>query len=304
VGIEGFQKFYEEIYQDRWPVLMKSLSSSEIQMARWNVWAGASEVFEQQKNHHGLGSALWNENLGGFILKSEKVIPQSTSADLLDFYVMDPASVLAAQALEVEDGHRVLDVCAAPGGKSLILIESLCEAGEIFCNDISSDRRERLKKVIQNYVPREVRDRVWVKGQEGAQFGLREPESFDRILVDAPCSGERHLLSDPQALSDWTPRRPEGLAQRQFSLLSGAFLALKPESKMVYSTCSLNPEENDGVVGRLLKRRKDYIEVDEIRCEILPGGEKTEWGWIYLPDRCGFGPLYVSRLFKRNSFKS
>src|SRR5690606_34191383 len=121
--------------------------------------------------------------------------------------IMDPASVMVARALEAQSGDRVLDMCAAPGGKSLILIEALKEDGQIFCNDLSPERRERLKKVIQQYVPRDVRNRVWVTGKDGVQFGLKEPESFDRVLLDAPCSGERHILENATAQAEWSPRR-------------------------------------------------------------------------------------------------
>lgn len=302
MSLEDFQNFYKNIYHDRWENLNKSLLTPEIQMARWNSWAGDLETFREQSQKYNLDFQQ-KHFLGGILLSSEKVVPQKTKQDVLDFYMMDPASVYAARSLEVKDGHRVLDMCAAPGGKSLILIESLKTSGEIICNDLSADRRERLKKVIQQYVPRDIRDRVWVKGQDGVQYGLREPESFDAILLDAPCSGERHVLEDPRALADWTPRRPRGLEQRQYSLLSAAFLALKPQGYLLYSTCSINPDENDGVVDRLLEKRGMHIELADLDDSILEGAEKTKSGLLYLPDRCGFGPLYVSRLFKRNSFK-
>ncbi|MEK6773647.1 MAG: RsmB/NOP family class I SAM-dependent RNA methyltransferase [Bdellovibrionota bacterium] len=299
---DQFQEFYLELFKERWPILNQALLKGETQMARRNGWL--TEQQSQQQDFHQLSSEKWNSLLEGFFLDEKKIVPHRVESDLLDFYVMDPASIFAAKALQVEDGHRVLDMCAAPGGKSLILIEMLKTSGEIICNDVSTDRRERLKKVIQNYVPRQIRSRVWIKGQDGVQYGLREPESFNRILLDVPCSGERHVLSDPKAIKDWSPKRPKGLEQRQYALLSAAFLALKPESLMVYSTCSLNPKENDGVVGRLLEKRGDFVEVDEINSDSLSGAEKTKFGLIYLPDRCGFGPLYVSRLFKRNSFRS
>lgn len=300
---EAFQEFYQVLYQDRWPELNQSLLQNEVQMARWNQWAGDHPCFLEQAQRHQLDPKAFHV-LKGIFLAEQKVVPVKTEKDVLDFYVMDPASAFAARALDVQDGDRVLDMCAAPGGKSLILIEALQTSGEIICNDLSADRRERLKKVIQHYVPRSVRDRVWIKGQDAVQFGLREPESFDRILLDAPCSGERHVLADPRALSEWSPKRPRGLEQRQYALLSAAFLALKPEGHLVYSTCSLNPEENDGVVQRLLEKRKEFIEALPLDTSLLAGGEQTRYGVIFLPDRCGYGPLYVSRLFKRNSFKS
>lgn len=300
---EQFYEFYQNIYKTRWVELHQSLLNSENQLARWNQWSCEKNEIQKIAEKHQIENQQWNEFLGGYLLQKQKIVPTRTGVDLLDFYVMDPASVLAARALDVQDGDRVLDMCAAPGGKSLILIESLKQSGEIICNDLSADRRERLKKVIQNYVPRSVRDRVWIKGADAVQFGLKEPESFDRILLDAPCSGERHVLADQKAMKEWSVKRAQGLQQRQYSLLSAAALALKPEAHMVYSTCSLNPKENDGVVERLLEKRKGKIEVIDIDDKLLQGAEKTNFGIIYLPDRCGFGPLYVSRLFKRYSLR-
>jgi 16S rRNA C967 or C1407 C5-methylase (RsmB/RsmF family) len=226
-------------------------------------------------------------------------MPERTADELLDVYIMDPASVMVARALEVQSGDRVLDMCAAPGGKSLVLIEALAEDGEIFCNDLSPERRERLKKVIQQYVPRTIRDRVWVTGKDGVQFGLREANSFDRVLLDAPCSGERHILENAAAQKEWSPRRTENLATRQYSMLSAALLALKPGGRVVYSTCSISPAENDDVIRKLLKKKKTEVKLLEAPLGI--GGERTELGVSYLPDHCGFGPLYLAVVEKNHS---
>lgn len=231
-----------------------------------------------------------------WIPEGASIQPERNADDLLNIYIMDPASVFVAKALEVQAGDRVLDMCAAPGGKSLVLIESLQEAGEIFCNDLSPERRERLKKVIQHYVPRNIRDRVWVTGKDGVQFGLKEPDSFDRILLDAPCSGERHILENTQAQNEWSPRRTEHLATRQYSLLSAALLAVKSGGRIVYSTCSISPTENDDVIRKLLKKKKDAVKLLEAPLGV--GGEHTEFGVAFMPDHCGFGPLYFAVLEK------
>jgi 16S rRNA C967 or C1407 C5-methylase (RsmB/RsmF family) len=207
---------------------------------------------------------------------------------------MDPASVIVARALEVKNGDRVLDMCAAPGGKTLILAEALKNQGEIFANDLSPERRDRLKKVIQQYKPPNNRDRVWVTGKDVLQFGLREPSSFDKVLLDAPCSGERHVLENKKAQEEWSPRRGENLATRQYALLCAALLAVKPGGRIVYSTCSINPAENDGVIDKLLRKKKDAAKVIPVETHEL--GEKTSHGCIFLPDQCGFGPLYYTVL--------
>ncbi|MFS4460912.1 RsmB/NOP family class I SAM-dependent RNA methyltransferase [Bdellovibrio sp. HCB2-146] len=289
----GFYKYFSDVFKDRWPALFAALQKREQQVARRNNLSPVDDAKTKK------WSALPEKSeLPGcyWLAEGEPCQPERNADELLDVYIMDPASVMVARALDVQSGDRVLDMCAAPGGKSLILIEGLGEEGEIFCNDLSPERRERLKKVIQQYVPRTIRDRVWVTGKDGVQFGLKEPNSFDRILLDAPCSGERHILENQAAQDDWSPRRTEHLATRQYSLLAAALLAVKPGGRIVYSTCSISPEENDEVIKKLLKKKKTQVKL--IDAETGVGGERTEYGVAFLPDTCGFGPLYYSIIEK------
>ncbi|NDG84395.1 MAG: RsmB/NOP family class I SAM-dependent RNA methyltransferase [Proteobacteria bacterium] len=213
-------------------------------------------------------------------------------------YVMDPASIRAAKALGVQPGDRVLDMCAAPGGKSLILAESLAGKGVLIANELSSTRRRRLKEVIDTHVPEEQRDLITITGFDGNLFGLKRAGEFDRVLLDAPCSSEAHLLAEDPDMKDWRESRTRQLAMRQYSLLCSALLALKPGGALVYSTCSISPLENDGVIGRLLERKADQVMLDPDAAD-LPDLEKTESGFQIFPDRSGgAGPIYLSRLVK------
>lgn len=268
---EKFVNFFSEIYQERWPALLASLLSAEPQVARFNL-------FSREKP---------------FTLDS-KEIPRGEDG-LLTHYIMDPASIAVAQALNVQPGDRVLDMCAAPGGKTLILAEALREEGELLANEISEARRERLKKVIQQYIPREIRERVWVTGKEGGKFALIEKAGFDRILVDAPCSGERHLLQNQKELMAWTSSRSEKLAQRQYALLTAALLACRSGGEIVYSTCSISPLENDGVIKKLLHKKEDQFEL--LECPLpIAGSERTEFGIQIFPDRASAGPIFFAKL--------
>ena len=286
-----FISHFEKIYQDRWPALHQALLIKEKQMLRKNKWLS--------------GDAEHDPFVFEFQNPDQPYQPiRNGDENLLDVYIMDPGSYWAALALDVQDGHRVLDMCAAPGGKTLILAEALKTNGELISNELSASRRERLIKVIQQYVPRSVRDRVWVKGQDASLFGLKMPGYFDRILLDAPCSGERHILENPEELKKFTPRRTEHLASRQYALLASAWLALNPEGKILYSTCSISPEENDKVILKLIKKKKDVQLltpwfVGDVRMSEW-GIEKTECGYQFLPDRSGFGPLYFSLLSKNS----
>ena len=284
-----FDLYYQSQWQDRWPQLRQALTTPEIQVARKNLFADVAPTdlssFEDFNfpDCFTVTEALRIENPRG-------------SEGLLGYYIMDPASVWIARALDVQPGDNVLDLCAAPGGKTLILIEALKEEGEILANEPSPGRRDRLMKVIQQYVPRDVRNRVRVTGKDGGLFSKSHPDTFDRILIDAPCSGERHLLANQKEFENWSSSRTEKLAQSQYALLSGALEALKPGGTMVYSTCSLSKQENDEVLNRLLKKKGDRLEV--VPLAIPKKAEATEHGIYFLPDHAGFGPLFAARLIK------
>lgn len=215
-------------------------------------------------------------------------------------YFLDPASAEAAAALGVEPGDRVLDLCAAPGGKSLILAQSLQGQGELVVNDRSPSRRERLKKVIADHLPPETAARVSVCGYDAARWGLYEASAYSKILADVPCSSERHLLHSPAHLAQWSENRIRSLALRQFAILASALQALQPNGRLVYSTCALNPTENDGVIQKLFHRRPGQFQVvtSSFRGK---SGEATAFGVHILPDRCnGRGPIYYCILQKLN----
>jgi 16S rRNA C967 or C1407 C5-methylase (RsmB/RsmF family) len=210
-------------------------------------------------------------------------------------YRLDEASLLPAEHLGAEARHRIADFCASPGGKSLVLIFALKGEGSFCCNDLSPGRVQRLKAVFHDCLPPQVLSKIDITRSDAGRWGLSRKEEFDRILVDAPCSGERHLLQSPNELGRWSLKGAKGLAVRQHALLCSALDCLKPGGRLVYSTCSVNPMENDGVIERLKESREDLFRVGRVEASI---GEATENGWIVLPDTAGCGPIYFSVLEK------
>lgn len=285
-----FENYFSKVYGSRWPQIRQNLAQPEKQILRLNKFAQSQYTQAQLKNHfevcHFLENCYWKPE--GFKLEKNE-------QGLYPFYIMDPASVLVAQALQVKKGGLVLDLCAAPGGKSLILTE--VEPEQLIANEISEGRRERLMRVFHEYVPKEQRLCVTVKGLDGNQYGLRMPNTFDYVLADVPCSGERHLIENTSEFKLWTEKRTKNLAVRQYSLLSSAWFSCKTGGRMVYSTCSISPVENDDVVAKLVKKRKPQVTRLE-HLESIEFIEKTEFGYQILPDKCGFGPMYFSVLEK------
>lgn len=222
-------------------------------------------------------------------------------------YFLDSASVRAAVTLPLKNARTVLDMCAAPGGKTIVLASCMEENAGLLANERSPERKIRLFHSVQNCLPENVKKRVNVICKDGATLCLAESNRFDRILLDAPCSSERHVLCDLNYLKDWSPSRIKTLAIAQWSLLSSAWRMLNVDGYMVYSTCALNPDENDNIIKKLLKKFDD-VEICEPKISsdvsgfcnaFLPEGEKTEFGSHVLPDFCnGAGPLYFSLLHK------
>ena len=247
--------------------------------------------------------------------------PLAYDAGGKDRYFLDSASVRAAASLPLSGAKSILDMCAAPGGKTVVIASCMDKDAKLLSNERSNDRKNRLVNTVKNCLPPQISERVTVIGKDGATLCLAPSNRFDRILLDAPCSSERHVLQDPNYLKDWSPSRIRTLAAAQWALLSSAWRMLNDGGCMVYSTCALNPDENDNVIQKLLKK---FDDVEVLTCEAgdggyapgkepalsdvsafcdarLPAGEQTRFGRHVLPDTSdGAGPLYYCVLSKKN----
>lgn len=230
-------------------------------------------------------------------------------------YFLDSASVLAALCLPLEGAENILDLCAAPGGKTLVIASRMDENAKLSSNERSPERKHRLSVVVQTCLPQQISERITVSCSDGATWCTRQTECFDRILLDAPCSSERHVIADPKYLNDWSLSRIKTVTTEQWALLSSAYRLLQKDGIMVYSTCALCPQENDEMIERLYKKfnkEGDAFEllnpspnVKEIQnfVEItLPDFEKTKYGYQILPDKQkGAGPIYFTIIKKLKS---
>ena len=296
LGGEGFESYYAALFQSRWPALRDSLRQDPLYVQI--DFSGANEACQP--------------------------------------YFIDAASVCAALCLPVHRndlaGETVLDLCAAPGGKSLVLAGGLAEGSLLYCNELSPDRKARLDSVIAASLPASLRRQLVTSCRDGASWCRRETATFSAILLDAPCSSERHVLGDSKYLSQWSASRIKSLAARQWALLSSAFRLLQEGGFLLYATCALAPDENDGVLSRLFKKFPDACRMErtvmadtfEARLGSFSGlltvgnistddatgllrttflqAEETEWGLQILPDRSGgAGPLFFSLVRKSTS---
>ncbi|MBR1404450.1 MAG: RsmB/NOP family class I SAM-dependent RNA methyltransferase [Treponema sp.] len=224
-------------------------------------------------------------------------------------YFLDSASVRAAVSLPLENASDILDLCAAPGGKTLVLACNMGENAQLLSNERSPERKNRLLNTVRDCLPQEIQSRVQVICKDGAVMCRANESSFDAILLDAPCSSERHVLADEKYLSEWSPSRIKTLSMAQWALLSSAWRMLRAGGYLLYSTCALSPDENDCVIEKLLKKFDDAklcepkiaLNYNEFTKSALPEYEKTQFGAHVLPDKAnGAGPLYFCLLQKNH----
>jgi len=193
-----------------------------------------------------------------------------------EFYIQGLSSMIPPLVLDPQENEVVLDIAAAPGSKTTQIACLMQNKGEIVANDIS---RTRLFKLRANLKQQKITN-VHITNLAGERMWRKYPEYFDKVLVDAPCSMEgRFTTTDPDSYKDWSLKKVKELSHRQQYLLRSALTATKVGGVVVYSTCTLSPEENEGVIDWLLEKEGDSIEVEKIEIphlKLSPGIKK--WG--------------------------
>jgi len=208
------------------------------------------------------------------------------------FYLQEPSASCAVTVLDVQAGDRVLDLCAAPGGKSTQIAALLDGTGLLWSNEIVKKRANILLSNIERM------------GIKNAVVSSMSPETlcpqlqgyFDKVIVDAPCSGEGMFRKDPQAISEWSTEHTKACMDRQLQILNSAKICLKQGGALVYSTCTFSPYENEGTISKFLENNHDFKLVD---CGVVFGR-----GGIDMPQTRRIYPMdggeghFVAKLIK------
>ena len=171
------------------------------------------------------------------------------------YYLQEPSAMTPAELLPVEQGDCVLDLCAAPGGKATQLAAKLNGTGVLLANDISVSRaRGLLKNIELNGV-----SNCYVTAEAPEKLAGQYPEGFDKILVDAPCSGEGMFRKEPSLIRSWIERGPAVYHEMQIEILDAAVKMLRPGGLLLYSTCTFSKTEDEENVAYLLHRYPELI---------------------------------------------
>ncbi len=221
-----------------------------------------------------LEKVYWTENV--FFVRNTDKSEISQIQEYKDglFYIQNLSSILPALVLNPKKNDKVLDMCAAPGSKTTHICALVNNKANVIANDSDPARINAMRNVLHQFGAD-----AKVSLNDGKIFGSRYTDFFDKILLDAPCSGEGLIyLNSNKPLRFWSIRKVNISSIIQRELIDSAFKALKPGGTLIYSTCTLEPEENEGVVTFLLEKYKN-AKIEEIEIAGLKGTNRgiTKW---------------------------
>lgn len=295
-----FEKRMKDILGDDFGAFEKALESSPVRALRVNTIKCSTEEFEKlfEFKHEKLpftdeGYIFECEHIGSHPLHHAGAI-----------YVQEPAAMSPVECVDIEPGMKILDVCASPGGKSTQAAAKLCGEGVIVSNEIDTSRVQIL---AQNIERMGICGAV-VTNTDSATLARTYKDFFDLVIVDAPCSGEGMMRKNPLAISEWSIENIERSAMRQKEILQNASNTVKRGGKLLYSTCTFAPEENEMQIANFLEEHSDFHlipvsdRVQNVTTEGLSeyGGEKMKFCRRFYP-HISLGEGQFMALLERDS---
>lgn len=247
---QEFLSRMQEMLGDEYSDFLKSYDNPRHFGLRVNTLKISVERFLEISPFH-LTPVPWTTN--GFYYEEEDRPARHPFYTAGLYYLQEPSAMAPAAVLPVEEDDCVLDLCAAPGGKATELGAKLNRTGMLVANDISNSRAKALLRNIELCgIPNS-----FVTNEVPGNLAKAMPEFFDKILVDAPCSGEGMFRKDMAVAKVWDESRPEYFAKLQREIVSSAVSMLKPGGLLLYSTCTFAPVENEGTISWLLENFPD-----------------------------------------------
>ncbi|MBQ4531505.1 MAG: RsmB/NOP family class I SAM-dependent RNA methyltransferase [Lachnospiraceae bacterium] len=206
----------------------------------------------------------------GFYYKEEERPGKSPYHEAGLYYIQEPSAMITAELAQIKPGEKVLDLCAAPGGKTTQIACKLQGEGILVSNEINSARAAILS---QNVERMGIKNGI-VTNENPKRLSEHFVSYFDKIIVDAPCSGEGMFKKEPIAVAEWSEENVENCAKRQAEILTCAAKMLKPGGRIVYSTCTFAKQENEDTIENFVKENEEFQIISMHR--IWPHKEKGE----------------------------
>jgi 16S rRNA C967 or C1407 C5-methylase (RsmB/RsmF family) len=221
--------------------------------------AGIEAIDELKKEGYNPKRVDWSEFVYTLPIEDRKKITKSKPYTQNKIYIQNLSSIIAANSLDIDEDDWVLDLAAAPGGKSLIFSE---KAKKVSAVEPDKKRFFRMKRNFKEHGAKNIQ----TYNKDGRFVYKATGEMFDKVFLDAPCSSEAHIDLD-EGITWWNLKRVKRFSKLQKELIISAFESLKPGGEMIYATCTFSPEENEEVIDFLLNRY-DNAEVVEVKLPI------------------------------------
>ncbi len=265
---EGFKEKMKKVLGDEYPCFIEAVEhGTAVRGLRVNLIKTVRKHFTDIARLD-LAPIPYTDN--GFILNSDEPMGQDPLHHCGAVYMQDPGAMASAAALDIGKSWWVLDLCAAPGGKSSQVAERLGEEGFLLSNEYVP---KRAKIMVGNF------ERLGIKGAmvtslDTAEIAKMYKAVFDLVIVDAPCSGEGMFRKSQEAIDDWSEENVRLCAKRQRDILENAAGLVKAGGYLIYSTCTYSPEENEDVICDFIRSHGDYTILPvkkELRDVTAPG---------------------------------
>lgn len=262
---QAFLDRMEQMLGEEYPAFLQSYEKERYQALRVNPLKADRDAFEAAAPFT-LRPVAWEPN--GFYYGKEDAPGKHPYHAAGVYYIQEPSAMAPAAYLDAQQGEKILDLCAAPGGKSTQIAAAMRGEGLLISNEIHPARAKILSENIERM------------GIRNAMVTNESPQSlakvfeayFDRIMVDAPCSGEGMFRKNADACDEWSPENVTLCAERQAEILECAASMLRPGGRMVYSTCTFAPEENEGTISQFLAKHPEFEIADVMHYPQMSSG--------------------------------
>ena len=267
---EAFEKRMREMLGEEYQAYLDSYQETRQYGLRVNPLKVTGEELKTNTSFH-LRPIPWI--LNGYFYSEEDQPARHPYYTAGLYYLQEPSAMTPASRLAVKPGERVLDLCAAPGGKATALGAALQGKGVLVANDISNARAKALLKNLELFGI----SNAFVTNEIPGKLAESFEGFFDKVLVDAPCSGEGMFRKDPAVIKTWEEERPAYFAKLQKDILKNAVKMLRPGGELLYSTCTFAPVENEGSISWMLE---NFPEMELLPMESYEGFSQghPEWG--------------------------